>query len=164
MRARLPAPANDRIRLKHRLRVALATMLVFSMAVYVGSAVAVDTRVDRRAAEMPLPDPYLDPTWPEEEPVEGLGERYEAGDTDNVDEVPFDDEVEFQADQKALQALTGEGPPSPEGADPLFPVPALPIPAKPTGDAPAPGAPGAAPAIVDDEILPEDDNRDPVEW
>lgn len=135
-------------------------MLVFSMAVYVGSAVAVDTRMDRRAAEMPLPDPYLDPSWPEEEPVEGLGERYEAGDTDNVEEVPFDDEVEFQAEQKALQALTGEGLPLPEGADPFNPSPAT-----PAGDGgPAPAAPAAPPANSDDEVLPEDDNRDPVEW
>jgi hypothetical protein len=146
MREQPPTPLNHTLRAKHLLRVAFATMLVFAMAVYVGSAVAVDSRVDRRAAEMPLPDPYLDPTWPEEEPVEGLGDRYEAGDTDNVEEVPFDDEIEFQADQRALQELTGDVPLAPEAAGAAVP------------------APPAAPVNESDEILPEDDHRDPVEW
>jgi hypothetical protein len=133
-------------------------MLVFAMAVYVGSAVAVDSRVDRRAAEMPLPDPYLDPNWPEEDVGEGLGDRYEAGDTDNVEEIPLDDETELQAEQRALQALTGDGPPLPEAAT----APAAPL--QPSADGAAMPVPPAAPVNESDEILPEDDHRDPVEW
>ena len=145
---------------KHLLRIVLATMLVFAMAVYVGSAVAVDSRVDRRAAEMPLPDPYLDPTWPEEDVGEGLGDRYEAGDSDSVEEIPLDDETELQAEQRELQALTGDGPPLPVPADGGAPVPS----SQPSADGAAMPAPPAAPVNETDEILPEDDHRDPVEW
>jgi len=112
---------------------------------------------------MPLPDPYLDPTWPDEQVGEGLGDRYEAGDTDNVEDVPLDDENEMQAEQRAVQALTGDAPASP--AEPAVPTEAAP-PAAAVGPdgAAAPGSP--APPVVDDdaEILPADEDREPVEW
>ena len=126
------------------------------MAVYVGSAVAVDTRSERRSAEMPLPDPYLDPTWPEEAPLEGLGEHYEAGDSDSVEDVPLDDDTELQTEQQARLALIGAGPPPGAGAVP---------PAAPTGDAAQPSPALPIPDSDDEEeILPDDDPRDPVEW
>ena len=111
-------PSGPRKPRNHRGRVVLACLLVLSMAVYAGSALSSDNRMERRAAEMPLPDPYLDPTWPEEELGEGLGDRYEAGDTDNVEDIPLDDETELQAEQRALQALTGEAPAPAEPAAP----------------------------------------------
>ncbi len=143
-------------------RIWLAILLVFSMTVYVGSAMAVDSRMDQRAAEMPMPDPYLDPTWPEEEPTEGLGDRYDEGDSDSVEEIPLDEEEALDAEQRALQAWTEPVPASAfaePGAAPMVP------PAAPTNGS-APVAPAAPTPVPDpeNEILPGDDHRDPVEW
>jgi hypothetical protein len=142
---------------RKRAQIWLATLLAFAMSVYVGSALAIDSRMEQRAAEMPLPDPYLDPTWPEEAPLEGLGERYEAGDSDSVEDIPLDDEAELQAEQQALQALTGGTPATEAGTPP---------PAPPASDSSRPFDPALAVpgSDGDEEILPGDDHRDPVEW
>ena len=69
----------------------------------------------------------------------------------------LDDETELQAEQRALQALTGEAPAPAEPA----------APSRDDGGAtPPPLAPSEprAPAADDEDILPGDDHRDPVEW
>jgi hypothetical protein len=118
-------------------------------------AVAGDDRASRRSAEMALPDPYLDPAWPDEAGDEMEG-RYAPGKSDSVEEVPLGDELEVQEELRALQELSGEAPPAavapgavvqPGGA--AAPVPTQPEPYVPQED---------------DQEAPDLDQRDPVEW
>ena len=128
------------------------------MVVCVGSAIAVDNRVDRRAAEMPMPDPYLDPTWPEDE----LGEHYGSGDSDSIDDVPLDED-EDAAGQRALEALTGEAPAAPVPAGVPTPV-GPPAPVVAPGSDPAGVDSAATPGDEEDDGARDDEEREPVEW
>ena len=146
------------IRAKAYGRLTVATLLVFSMLVYVGAALATDNRVERRASEMPMPDPYLDPAWPEADIGEGLGEHYGGGDRDNVEDIPLDDSKD---EQRALEALTGDAPAAAPSAE--LPPPA-PTAVAPTSDPAAAVDSVVAPGDEEDDAAPEGEARDPVEW
>lgn len=146
--------------LPNRLRV-LRMLLVPAVACAVTAkdpmvAVAGDDRTSRRSAEMALPDPYLDPTWPDEAGEEMEG-RYAPGKSDSVEEVPLGDELEIQEELRALQEPTAETPPAAAVA---------PGAAAQAGDAvaPAPTEPDPYVPQEDDEEYPDLDQRDPVEW
>lgn len=122
-----------------------------------------DDRVSRRAAEMALPDPYLDPSWPDPAGEEMEG-RYAPGKSDSVEDVPLDEELEMQEELRAVEELTGEGP-LPGGA------PAATLPAGPGIATPAEGRENQpAAAEPQPHVLPDDEDdgaleeRDPVEW
>ena len=118
-------------------------------------AVAGDDRTSRRSAEMALPDPYLDPAWPDEAGDEMEG-RYAPGKSDSVEEVPLGDELEMQEELRALQELSGDAPPAA-----VAPGAAV----QPGGDAaPVPTKPEPYVPQEDDEEAPDLDQRDPVEW
>jgi hypothetical protein len=131
--------------------LALACCAAAIVAMVTRSAVA-DDRTSRRSAEMPLPDPYLDPAWPDTAGDEMEG-RYAPGKSDSVEEVPLDEEVEMENERRALQEAIGETPavtgvPGPEGEG------AQPVPADSGLDVPDDG----------EEELPDVEQRDPVEW
>ena len=119
-----------------------------------------ETRVDRRAAEMALPDPYLDPTFPDEQLGVGPGDHDETGDTGSVEDIPLLDENEEEAERRALQALTGDAPGDPNAPD----APADPAEPAVPADGVAPGGAAPAPSVDEDEIAPGDDDRDSLEW
>jgi hypothetical protein len=139
--------------LPNRLRV-LRMLLVPAVACAVTATGAVvadagEDRTSRRSAEMALPDPYLDPAWPDEAGEEMEG-RYAPGKSDSVEEVPLGDELEIQEELRALQEPTAETPPAAtQGGDVAAPAPTNPEPYVPQED---------------DEEAPDLDQRDPVEW
>ena len=147
-----------------KLRVG-ACVLAASVWLAAGFSYAGD-RTERRAGEMALPDPYLDPSWPDEAGEEMNG-RYAPGDSDSVEEVPLDDGLEIEEERRALQALTGEPPPAGQPAPATGPAAAAPtadnqdLPAGPVDEAPATPQP-YVPSDEDDSPGAED--RDPVEW
>jgi len=125
-----------------------------------------EDRVSRRAAEMALPDPYLDPSWPDAAGEEMEG-RYAPGKSDSVEEIPLDEELEMQEELRAAEELTGETPlpgsaaatPVPAGtAGPDIASPAEGGETQPAAAAPQPYVP------ADDENIGELEERDPVEW
>jgi len=127
---------------------------------------AADDRVSRRAAEMALPDPYLDPSWPDAAGDEMEG-RYAPGKSDSVEEIPLDEDLEMQEELRAAEELTGETPlpggaaaaPVPTGtAGANIAGPAAGSETLPAAAAPQPYAP------PDDENNGELEERDPVEW
>mgnify|MGYP001143178671 CR=1 FL=1 len=128
---------------------------------------AADDRTERRAAEMPLPDPYLDPSWPDEAGEEMDG-RDAPGKSDSVEEVPLGDELEIQDELRALQELNGETPPAgqaspPPGGDVASPAGAAAAGEAGEGTEEAPAEP--EPYVPqDDGKGPDLDQRDPVEW
>ena len=108
-----------------------------------------------------MPDPYLDPAWPEAEVGEGLGEHYGSGDPDNVEDIPFDDSKD---EQRALEALTGDAPAAPPSAELPPPAPAAPTAVAPPSDPTAAVDSAAPPGDEEDDVAPEGEARDPVEW
>ena len=145
-------------------------LLVLALACIVTStavtiALAGDDRASRRSAEMALPDPYLDPAWPDEAGEEMEG-RYAPGKSDSVEEVPLGDELEVEEELRALQELSGETPraaakSAPGAAAAVAPGAAMP----PDGGAvPVPTQPEPYVPQEDDEAAPDPDQRDPVEW
>ena len=155
-----------------RLRFVPVIVLVAAVACSVtGMAAprvaAADDRTSRRSAEMALPDPYLDPSWPDEAGEEMDG-RYAPGNSDSVEEVPLGDELEIQEELRALQELSGE---TPGGAAKTAPAPApaaavVPGAATEAGEGAVPAPTEPAPYVPqdDDEKSPDLDQRDPVEW
>jgi hypothetical protein len=125
-------------------------------ATYAVVADAGEDRTSRRSAEMALPDPYLDPAWPDEAGEEMEG-RYAPGKSDSVEEVPLGDELEMQEELRALQEPTVETPPAAAVAPGV---------ATRAGDAAAPAPTNPEPYVPqeDDEAVPDPDQRDPVEW
>lgn len=121
--------------------------------------VAGDDRTSRRSAEMALPDPYLDPAWPDEAGEEMDG-RYAPGKSDSVEEVPLGDELEIQEELRALQEPSDETPPAAARA---VPAPGA---ATQAVDAAAPAPAKSEPYVPqeDEEEAPDLDQRDPVEW
>lgn len=142
----------------------LAVALTAPLIGVASDALAAD-RTSRRSGELSLPDPYLDPSWPDTAGEE-LEDRYGPGKSDSVEEVPFDEELEMQEELRARQEITGETP----SAGALPPPPALAAP----GTAAAPPSEvgeGTEPAPQEPEpYVPRDDEdldleeRDPVEW
>lgn len=126
---------------------------------------AADDRTERRAAEMPLPDPYLDPSWPDEAGEEMDG-RYAPGHSDSVEEVPLDEELEMQEELRVLQEPTRETPPADQAAPPPGGAVAPPPAAADDADEGTEEAPVEPEPYVpqDDGKGPDLDQRDPVEW
>jgi hypothetical protein len=121
-------------------------------------------RTSRRSAELALPDPYLDPAWPDPmgEEMEG---RYAPGKSDSVEDTPLDEELEMQEEQRALEELTGEG--APPASAPAGASPAVASPGPPAADASedAPQEQGGSDDAGDNvERAPDMEERDPVEW
>jgi hypothetical protein len=141
--------------------VGLMTGLLL-LHVEVRHCAADDDRRDKRSDELSLPDPYLDPSWPDDLD-EGLEGRYQGGRSDSVEDVPFDEELEMQRELRAVQPDTGRlEPQAAPGAGPLEPPAATPqAEPAPAGTPPSPSAPEMTdrPEPVDDEM-----ERDPVEW
>jgi hypothetical protein len=131
--------------------VALACCAAAIVTMVTRLAVAED-RTSRRSAEMALPDPYLDPAWPDTAGDE-MEKRYAPGKSDSVEEVPLEEEVEMENERRALQELTGETPavtgaPGPQGE----------------GVEPAPDDSRLAVPDDGEEEAPDVEQRDPVEW
>jgi hypothetical protein len=146
-------------------RVLIVACAVAMTVAAFAPAVTADDRTSRRAAELALPDPYLDPSWPDEAGEEMDG-RYAPGKSDSVEEVPLGDELEMQEELRALQELRDETPPS---AAATAPVPAAEV-AVPGAAAegmgvvePAPSKPEPYVPQENDED-PDLDQRDPQEW
>lgn len=156
----------------------LVIVAVTAVTLIAGGArqVAAEDRTSRRAAELSLPDPYLDPAFPEQAGEEMDG-RYAPGKSDSVEEVPLDEDPEMQDEQRALEEMTGDAPSAPPSAVVPRPAPS-PVPA---GTGLVPGATAAGEAgngieqapdekpdgddsgdDVDDS--PDIEERDPVEW
>ena len=151
------------MRLRFLPRVLFAVCLASAIvAVVARRPAAAGDRTSRRSAEMALPDPYLDPSWPDRAGDDMAG-RYAPGKSDSVEEVPLDEELEMQEELRALQELAGETPPAAAQAAPAV----MPAPGAATE-----GVEGGAPAPMldepydpqDDDEAPDLDQRDPVEW
>lgn len=127
-------------------------------------AVAGDDRTSRRSGEMALPDPYLDPAWPDEAGEEMEG-RYSPGKSDSVEDVPLGDEAEVEEELRALQELSGATPPAAPKSAPIAGAAVVPgTAAQPAGAAaPVPTQPELY-VPQDDGQVPDLDQRDPVEW
>lgn len=124
---------------------------------------AADDRVSRRAAEMALPDPYLDPSWPDTAGEEMEG-RYAPGKSDSVEDVPLDEELEMQEELRAVEELTGEAPlPGGAAAATLPAGPGIATPAEGRENQPAAAEPQPH-VLPDDEDDGDLEERDPVEW
>jgi hypothetical protein len=156
MRRRSPALA---------LTVACAASVM--LAARISPAVAGD-RIARRAAELALPDPYLDPSWPDTSGDEMKG-RYAPGRSDSVEDEPLDEDGEIQEEQRALPELGGETPPGAEGTAAPAPAavaaPGVAAPGEPeSGVEQAPDEPD--PDVPQDDVddVPDLEERDPVEW
>jgi hypothetical protein len=117
-----------------------------------------DDRLEERGADLSLPDPYLDPAWPDERGEELEG-RYGEGRSDSVEDIPLDEDAEMQEELQALEEdLERALPPE------IFPAEALPPVADEAG--PSDVSP-PVPEMPDVPSLDEDDDgfeRDPVEW
>ena len=149
------------------LALAIACAATAMSAVLAEPAVAGD-RTARRSAELALPDPYLDPSWPDLA-GDDMKARYAPGRSDSVEDEPLDEEVEIQQEQRALQELGGETPPGAEGAAGAGAATAVAPGVAATGEtdsgveqAPEEPDPGAPQDDVED--APDIDERDPVEW
>jgi len=146
--------------------VLLVLALAFTVTLtVVTDVVAGNDRTSRRSAEMVLPDPYLDPAWPDEagEAMEG---RYAPGKSDSVEEVPLGDELEVEEELRALQELSGETSPAADKSAPVAGAAVAPGAAlQPAGAAvPVPTQPEPYVPQEEDEQAPDLDRRDPVEW
>ena len=61
-------------------------------------------RRDRRSGELALPDPYLDPAWPDESsPGAGAGVPVMPEQSDSVERAPIQDEVADRAELEEMQ-------------------------------------------------------------
>jgi hypothetical protein len=79
--------------------VVTATAVVALSSAFAGAALAQSAdRLDRRSAELALPDPYLDPSWPDD----GSEVRIPPEESDNVENVPLDDEQPDQAEKEDM--------------------------------------------------------------
>lgn len=143
-------------------RALLARFIALALALAMAPlAVAAEDRVEKRASELALPDPYLDPSWPDESGDE-LEDRYQAGRSDSVEEVPLDEEVEMREELRALEGDLG-GLASPDAAVPPVGVEGEEGAAPPEDEPSLP--PVDAPEMTDrPEPARDDFEKDPVEW
>jgi hypothetical protein len=133
----------------------LALLAACAVGIVATASAGAEDRTSRRSAAMALPDPYLDPSWPDQAGEEMDG-RYAPGKSDSVEEVPLGEEREMQEELRAIQELTGAAPPAAAATNPPPPAAVA-----------TPGAPMEPdPSIPQDDVeeAPDLDQRDPVEW
>jgi hypothetical protein len=86
------------------LRIACCLAVALSLAASSPRASAqTSDRVERRSEQMAIPDPYLDPSWPDD------GEEHVApADSDNVQEEPLDDDKPDAAEAEEAERYKEE--------------------------------------------------------